>query len=292
MDSKKPDGSPGPSGASNQYARRFEILRQLALSGVAGDDLSVSVRNALEAACALLELSAGRVILFSESGEPALNVSYAFSESEQAILDELEGDLFDTLRRKRQLRSAYVTFGGDNPLSAFTLPLQRKGVIFGAALGTKPGQSKLHSEDDFLESLAAAIAMTVLVDSSDSLSAPGDRRAQREMIDRERLKAVMETAVTVNHEINNPLTAALGNVQLILMQSDSLDPDIRRKLEVVEKSALQIRDVTQRLLLLREARSIPYAGKETMIDLGQVDSPDDSDPPDSNASPRSPRRKR
>lgn len=290
MDTKKSDGAPGAasvSDASNQYARRFEILRQLALSGVAGDDLSASVKKALEAACDLLKLSAGRVILFSESGEPAMNVGYASSESEQAILDELEGDLFDSLRRKRQLRSAYVAFGGDNPLSAFTLPLQRKGVIFGAALGTRPGQSKLHSEDDFLESLAAAISMTVLVDSSDSLAATGDRRAEREMIDRERLKAVMETAVTVNHEINNPLTAALGNVQLILMQSDDLDPDIRRKLEVVEKSALQIRDVTQRLLSLREARSVPYAGKETMIDLGKDDSPDEAD-----SRPRAPRRKR
>lgn len=277
---------------AGNYARRFEILRRLALSGAAGDDLTASVKNALEGACALLELSAGRIILFSETGESALNVGYAVSDSEKAVLDELESDLFETLRRKRNLRSAYVTFGGDNPLSAFTLPLQRKGVVFGAALGTKPGHGKLSDEDEFLESLAAAIAMTVVVDSSDSFGAPGARGAVREEIDRARLKAVMETAVTVNHEINNPLTAALGNVQLILMQSDNLDPDIRRKLEVVEKSAMQIRDVTQRLLSLKVARSIPYAGKETMIDIGPEISTDDSGRTDSDNPPRTPRRKR
>ncbi|MCH7878398.1 MAG: hypothetical protein IH914_03670 [candidate division Zixibacteria bacterium] len=286
MDTNK---SESPAG---NYARRFEILRRLALSGAAGDDLTASVENALEGACALLELSAGRIILFSETGESALNVGYAVSDSEKAVLDELESDLFETLRRKRNLRSAYVTFGGDNPLSAFTLPLQRKGVVFGAALGTKPGHGKLSDEDEFLESLAAAIAMTVVVDSSDSFEAPGARRAVREEIDRARLKAVMETAVTVNHEINNPLTAALGNVQLILMQSDNLDPDIRRKLEIVEKSAMQIRDVTQRLLSLKVARSIPYAGKETMIDIGPEISADDSGQTDSDNPPRTPRRKR
>ena len=63
MDTNK---SESPAG---NYARRFEILRRLALSGAAGDDLTASVESALEGACALLELSAGRIILFSETGE-------------------------------------------------------------------------------------------------------------------------------------------------------------------------------------------------------------------------------
>lgn len=275
--------------APGEYTQRFEILRRLALAGVGGDDLNVSVRSALERACALLGLSAGRVILWSSGNEEALNVGFALSDQERKILDELEEELFDSLRRSRRLNSAYLSFGGDSPLSVFTVPLHRREVTFGAVLGAKPGQTKLHSEDDFLESLAAAISLTVLVDMQDMVSSEAARAGgapSRDIIDRERLKAVMETAVTVNHEINNPLTAALGNVQLILMQSDKLDPDVRRKLEIVEKSAMQIRDVTQRLLSLKEARSVTYAGKEKMIDLGQDTSAEDAPESTSGRRPR------
>ncbi|HSH00701.1 MAG TPA: histidine kinase dimerization/phospho-acceptor domain-containing protein, partial [candidate division Zixibacteria bacterium] len=154
-------------------------------------------------------------------------------------------------------------FDGDPPLGAFTVPLYRGPRILGAALGVRVGEAQLIKEDHFLESLAAAISLAVIA----QIGAGGAGSVDQRRIDDERLKAALEVAVTVNHEINNPLTAALGNVQLILMQKDKLDPDLRRKLEVVEKSALQIRDVTQRLLSLTEARSTTYAGDETMIDL-------------------------
>ena len=61
------------------------------------------------------------------------------------------------------------------------------------------------------------------------------KRLEKELIEKERLAALMETTAAINHEINNPLTPILGNVQLILAEGDRLDPDIRMKLEIIEK---------------------------------------------------------
>jgi len=258
------------------HIQRFEILRQIALAGSSGSDLEKCAEDAISGSVELLGLNAGRILLWSETQEPILSASHSKAKKYATLLDELEEDIFSVLRKQKNLREAYVTFGGDNPVSAFTLPLRRGSEVFGAALGVGSADVRIVREDLFLESLAAAFSLAVFANPDIKIGSD-QSEAMTEIIDRERLKAVSETAVTVNHEINNPLTAALGNVQLILMKRDELDPALRRKLEVVEKSALQIRDVTQKLLNLTEAKSINYAGKDTMIDLG--DSSDESPKP-------------
>ena len=96
------------------------------------------------------------------------------------------------------------------------------------------------------------------------------------MINKERTAAVVETAVTVNHEINNPLTAILGNIQLLLLKHDNLDSGLRDKLKVVEESALKIRDVTQKLLRLTTPRSVHYSEGANMLDLSDDNEEDKS----------------
>lgn len=255
---------------------RFEILRQIAVSGARGSDLSESVKLALEGASRLIALSAVRIVLWGETGAVALNVSHSVDEQSLAILDELEEDLFEGLRKKRKLRSAFLSFGGNKPLSAFTVPLIQGDNLLGAAFGVKPDETGIIREDYFLEALAASITLSVIAHFGGTAADAQEAVRAQERIDKARLDAVMETAVTINHEINNPLTATLGNVQLLLMKSDELTPDVRKKLEIVEKSAMQIRDVTQRLLRLTEARSVTYAGDERMIDLDDSHKHDDS----------------
>ncbi len=256
---------------------RFEILRRLAISGAQGSNLSETVKSALADTASLLGLSAVRIVLWGETGAVALNVCHAADDQSLVVLDELEEDLFEGLRKKRKLRSAFLSFGGEKPLSAFTVPLVRGDELMGAAFGVKPDQTGIIREDYFLEALAASVTLAVIADYA---PASGASEMSQDQIDKVRLEAVMETAVTVNHEINNPLTAALGNIQLLLMKSDELTPAVRRKLEIVEKSAMQIRDVTQKLLRLTEARSVSYAGDEKMTDLGdseENDNPKKSD---------------
>lgn len=89
----------------------------------------------------------------------------------------------------------------------------------------------------------------------------------KKMVNSERAAAVTETAVTVNHEINNPLTAILGNTQLLLMNKDKLSKEAVTKLETIEKSAIQIREVTNQLMTIIEPVRKQYASGLEMIDV-------------------------
>ncbi|UCE65541.1 MAG: hypothetical protein JSU85_11815 [Candidatus Zixiibacteriota bacterium] len=89
----------------------------------------------------------------------------------------------------------------------------------------------------------------------------------KKMVNSERAAAVTETAVTVNHVINNPLTAILGNTQLLLMNKDKLSKETVSKLETIEKSAIQIREVTDKLMTIIEPVRKHYASGLEMIDI-------------------------
>ena len=55
-----------------------------------------------------------------------------------------------------------------------------------------------------------------------------------------------EISFTINHEINNPLTGVLGNVELLLL-NDSLDKTTLSKLEEIRELSLRIRDVVKNI---------------------------------------------
>jgi signal transduction histidine kinase len=78
---------------------------------------------------------------------------------------------------------------------------------------------------------------------------------------------VAETAAAVNHEINNPLMALVGNLELLLRRSEQFDPDSVTKLSRIREAAERIRTVTHDLMRIQEARSVPYPGGGRMIDI-------------------------
>jgi hypothetical protein len=89
----------------------------------------------------------------------------------------------------------------------------------------------------------------------------------KKLVKSERAAAITETAVTINHEINNPLTAILGNAQLLLMAKDKLPPDIVSKLETIERSAVRIRETTSKLMSIIEPVTSSYVSGLEMIDI-------------------------
>lgn len=89
----------------------------------------------------------------------------------------------------------------------------------------------------------------------------------KKLVKSERTAAISETAVTVNHEINNPLTAILGNTQLLLMGKEKLSGDVVAKLETIEKSAIQIRETTAKLMSIIEPVKSSYSTGMDMIDI-------------------------
>ncbi len=241
---------------------RFEILRQLAVAGYRGEDFRPSAEMALRQAADLVGLKAAALYLWDDAKAISLAVAYADSDQAKETLTSLEETLFAGLRRDRQLLAAYMSFGGEPPLQTFTMPIRHADAILGAVIGIQEGDQRLVSEDLFLEAISAALSLYMVADK-----AQHGKALSKELIAKERLAAVQQTAVTVNHEINNPLTAILGNVQLLLMKKKDLDPELIAKLKTVEEAALKIKDVTQKLLRVTSARSVEYAEGTSMLDL-------------------------
>jgi signal transduction histidine kinase len=243
--------------------RQFEILRDIAVSSSHGRQLAATADDALKAAGSLVGLSAASLIIWAENHQSALTVSYAARPEEKQILDDLERDIFAEMRKRKNLSSAYMTFGGVSPLSVFTQPVRKGGRILGTVIGIKTGDS-LAREDLFLEALAAALSVSVIAGGIVPESVASDERIRDE-----RAKAIRQTVTTVNHEINNPLTAVLGNIQLLLMRSEAMDSDLVKKLRIVEESALRIKEVTQKLMTVTGNTVTEYTPGMDMLDLGE-----------------------
>ncbi|NOY89102.1 MAG: hypothetical protein GXO93_06910 [FCB group bacterium] len=250
---------------------KFEILRLLAVAGARGEDLNQISQTALNEAASYVGLTAAALYLWDKEYKITVTVIHSQTEESKKRLVELEKDLFENLRRDKNLVSAYLSFGGDKPCHSFTLPLQQGGNIFGAVIGLQEGAKTIVSEDLFLEALSALLALNYTARGQG-----GDNILSQELIDKERLSAILETAVTVNHEVNNPLTAILGNVQLLLLKRDDLDEELKNKLKIIEESAMKIKDVTQRLMRMTSVRTVDYSNGTKMVDISDKEDTEDN----------------
>jgi len=244
---------------------RFKLLRQIALAGSKGKEVEHLFSEVLALTTEFVGLSATALLLLDDDFNPTHSSIQAKSESGRKFLMTLESELFTQLRRDHRLASAYLSFSHDPPRHTFTMPLTYAGKVFGAVIGLHEGDRQdMIREDDFLETFSALMALCVAASQSVTIEGASD-----EVIDRERLSAILETAVTLNHEINNPLTAILGNIQLLLLKRDDLDDELKTKLKTIEQSATKIQGVVKRLLRLDSAKSVSYNGDIQMLDLGE-----------------------
>ena len=86
---------------------------------------------------------------------------------------------------------------------------------------------------------------------------------QQRLVNDERLLAVRELSVSINHEINNPLSVIVGNIQCLLFIEKDLNDKVIERLKRVESEAMKIADINHRLLEIDELVS------ETYINDGQ-----------------------
>jgi GAF domain-containing protein len=92
-------------------------------------------------------------------------------------------------------------------------------------------------------------------------------QAQGRLLETERLRGVTETVGALNHEVNNPLAAIVGNAQLLLRESEELSQRLRPKIESILESARRIQRVTGRMATLIQASSMPYPGRDAILDV-------------------------
>lgn len=87
-----------------------------------------------------------------------------------------------------------------------------------------------------------------------------------DQVHRQRVQAIGEIAAAVAHEVNNPLAAALGTLDLVLLRQD-LAADLRRELSSSRSQLWRIASVLAQLTDVRD-RTVPYVGPDRMIALG------------------------
>ena len=75
-----------------------------------------------------------------------------------------------------------------------------------------------------------------------------------------------ETAIALQHEINNPLAALLGHAELLLMDLRDRGEKNEQALIILEQ-ARRISDVVKRIARLRNPQSVEYVEGSRMIDL-------------------------
>lgn len=73
------------------------------------------------------------------------------------------------------------------------------------------------------------------------------KESQQSLLQSERIAAITETAIAMNHEINAPLFAILGQAQLLLRKCGEDNPELIKRLRIIEESALRIACVTKKL---------------------------------------------
>lgn len=91
--------------------------------------------------------------------------------------------------------------------------------------------------------------------------------AEQELVRAERLAAIGEMAVTLHHEINNPLMSAFADVEVLLADPGAPVDQRRQGLEAIRDSLRRISWIVRRIGDLREIRVREYLPGMKMLDL-------------------------
>lgn len=104
----------------------------------------------------------------------------------------------------------------------------------------------------FPENLTQPMKKIVLKKGKESTD---DEEIQKR-IEQERIEALHQTSMTINHEVNNALTTIMGASQLLQKGKYNLSPEVKEKVKVIEDSAQRIRDTLIKMSQLKSAVSV------------------------------------
>jgi GAF domain-containing protein len=93
-------------------------------------------------------------------------------------------------------------------------------------------------------------------------------RTQEKLVDAERLAAIGELVVTVNHKINNPLSSIVTYSELLpLMIETRNTKKALQAAKMIHDGAMEIKKVTHQLQNLNNAERVEYLGDVSMLKL-------------------------
>jgi len=171
-------------------------------------------------------------------------------ESDSRIIDEVQS-LKLSERNFSNIAWLNFTLGGKNIICLFAGKFKKSELVFSKFRSLIADIDQPTGYDDIVQAFKRL------------------KEDHKQVVKGERIAAILETAVAINHEINNPLTAVLGNTQLLLLQEDQLPEEVITKIKVIEKSALRIRQVTKKLMNVVEPVTTSYTDSLEMLDINK-----------------------
>jgi len=251
---------------STEY-KKFLLLKNLASKINSSVEMNELLREALDELLEILKLECASILFWDEKTGKVTHQIATGAIEKLKILRDFDQQVSGAMRKQIHMESIYATFDVEGPHSGFSYPIKRERRTVGVISGLSEGYRNLSTEEELLEALSHQLGIAFARASLWEGKIGGEIR--EDLIKSERLKAIIQTAVTINHEVNNPLAAVLGYVQLILSQPENLDQDTIDKLKKIETGALRIKEVTSRLLKIVEPVIVKYAGDVQMVDLKQ-----------------------
>jgi|GEM_PF-588996 len=93
------------------------------------------------------------------------------------------------------------------------------------------------------------------------------RELRAKELDAEKMKAIAQTAVTVNDQINTPLNVILNSTELIRMKAPCPE-DVQQSLDFINQEVSKIKQVIQRLAKIADPKIKEYSGGSVfMVDV-------------------------
>jgi two-component system cell cycle response regulator len=203
--------------------------------------------------------------LEAESGEEALKLL------EQEHVDLIVLDLmmpgmdgFQTLERiKQNLSTAFI------PVIIASALKESINIEKGLDMGANDYFTKPLSDDDrrfqFPLKVRNLIKMKKMQDELANLNQEL-RRTQDKLIEKEKESAVVEMAGAASHELNQPLTAILGNLQLVMSKLPEGDP-LTERLNKVLKQVDRMVEIVKKIGQITRYRTKKYAENVKIVDI-------------------------
>jgi signal transduction histidine kinase len=159
----------------------------------------------------------------------------------------------------------------DDRLRSFmSIPLKQGAVLVGV-MNLGHSQPDAFTPRELDRAVAATEALVPLIVTLRSAQAAPDEPAGRRMEERiaaERLSAVRQTVVSLNHEINNPLSGLILSAELLTRSCGGQDERVQRQIETIKSQADRIAQFVKRLDLIQKVIVKDYiAGSVQMLDI-------------------------
>lgn len=92
-------------------------------------------------------------------------------------------------------------------------------------------------------------------------------KAQDELLEKEKMAAILELAGAAAHEMNQPLTIIIGNIDLLLSYEGIEDEKVKTALATINKSAREMAAIVKKMSKIKRYETGDYIGKIKILDL-------------------------